>query len=244
MSDPSTTAPLSENVQGETVAPAQLAQPTDAIAIAKMLQNRELKPWKAGDLARANGLSSTDVAKALSILGDASRANQSAPIEPSSGDMQMADQEQMRAAYFSAKAAPPESFSFPYAAPGEPPPTMSPELKSFDTNARGWLSEAGFDQTLGNSFATVLDREERRIRNMTDVEWNAYEQQEWSKLERAYGEQLKDKLNQAALMVDVLEAQRPGLRQMIKASGAFCSALVVSMMIQQAERFHARRGAK
>ena len=62
------------------------------------------------------------------------------------------------------------------------------------------------------------------------------------KLERMYGDTLESKLQQAGEMIDALDRKQPGLMALLKSHGIGDSAHVASLLIQQAERFHARKG--
>jgi hypothetical protein len=67
-------------------------------------------------------------------------------------------------------------------------------------------------------------------------------QTEWAKLESVFGTALESKLTRAGLMVFELEKTRPGLRAFLKTAGVGDSAMVASILIQQSERYWARRG--
>jgi hypothetical protein len=118
----------------------------------------------------------------------------------------------------------------------------TPELKAFDQSARGWLAGAQFDRTLGNSLITAVERVTDRTATMNETQLEAYGQTEFQKLQQAYGPELEAKLNSAGLMVSELEKTRPGLKAFLKTAGVGDSALVASILIQQAERYWARRG--
>jgi len=53
---------------------------------------------------------------------------------------------------------------------------------------------------------------------------------------------LEEKLRLAGEMVEVLDAKTPGLKSFLRSHGIGDSAVVASLLIQQAERYHARRG--
>ena len=55
---------------------------------------------------------------------------------------------------------------------------------------------------------------------------------------------MDEKLRQAGRMVEALEKKTPGLKNLLKSKGLGDNALIASMLIQQAERWHARRGAQ
>jgi predicted phage tail protein len=75
---------------------------------------------------------------------------------------------------------------------------------------------------------------------MNDAQLKAYGHAEFAKLESAYGKDLDARLQSAAKLIDTLEATRPGLKQVLKTHGIGDNALVVSALIQQAERFEIR----
>jgi hypothetical protein len=50
-----------------------------------------------------------------------------------------------------------------------------------------------------------------------------------------------DRLQQVARMVHALGTKQPGLKNQLKSLGIGDSAVIVSMLIQQAERWHTRR---
>jgi hypothetical protein len=61
-------------------------------------------------------------------------------------------------------------------------------------------------------------------------------------LQKVYGEGLEEKLRAAGHMVEALDKKQPGLKNLLKSKGIGDSAIVVSLLIQQATIFHARRG--
>jgi hypothetical protein len=134
-------------------------------------------------------------------------------------------------------------FTIRYFKPGQPA-EETPQLKAFDESARAWLAGAQFDRTLGNSLITAVERVTERTATMNEAQLEQYGQTEYAKLEQVYGTTLEAKLNAAGLMVSELEKTRPGLRAFLKTAGVGDSALVASILIQQAERFWTRRGKR
>jgi hypothetical protein len=69
----------------------------------------------------------------------------------------------------------------------------------------------------------------------------SYDYAEFAKLERAYGNTLDERLRQAGRMVEGLEQKQPGLKNLLKSKGIGDNAMIASLLIQQAERYWARR---
>lgn len=114
--------------------------------------------------------------------------------------------------------------------------------REFDTAARAWLSGAEFDRSLGNSLVTNVGRVAEHTRNMDDAQLENYGADEFQKLRGVYGEKLEEKLTMAGQMVKEIETRHPGLQQLLKGRGIGDNAVIASMLIQQAERYFARRG--
>jgi hypothetical protein len=117
----------------------------------------------------------------------------------------------------------------------------SPELKAADESARTWLSSAGFDQQLGNSLVNTIEQVARQTKNMTDQQLEKFKDTEWERLRQVYGKELESRLSEAGRMVEEIERQRPGLKNMLQSKGLGDSSLVSSLLIQQAERYWIRR---
>lgn len=141
--------------------------------------------------------------------------------------------------------------AFPTAKPGDFtlrwfPPGQDQELtepmQQLDTNARTWLSGAGFSKETGDSLVRQIDRVVGETVKLTDADIEARGQREFAKLERVYGPNLEAKLKQAGELVSFLEQRTPGLRQLLQMRGIGDDSLVASLLIQQAERYFARRG--
>src|SRR5262245_19578918 len=118
---------------------------------------------------------------------------------------------------------------------------MTPQLKDFDTAARTWLSGAGFPRELDSTLAKTIDEVTRHTASMNEDQLAMYAHAEYKRLQGIYGESLSERLQQAAVLVDQLERQKPGLKNMLRSRGIGDSSLIVSMLIQQAERWHLRR---
>jgi hypothetical protein len=118
------------------------------------------------------------------------------------------------------------------------------ELKAFDTNARTWLSDAQFPRDVGTSLVNAIAKVAQQTQRMNPDELETYGYAELAKLEKAYGPALDEKLRQAGRMVEALEKKTPGLKNFLKSKGLGDNAFIVSMLIQQAERWHASRGLR
>lgn len=89
-----------------------------------------------------------------------------------------------------------------------------------------------------NAIGTVT----RATAGKTEAELEVYGYTEFAKLERSYGNALDSKLQQAGEMVDAIDAKPPGIKTLLRSHDIGDNAFVVSLLIQQAERFHARKG--
>lgn len=138
-------------------------------------------------------------------------------------------------------AAKPEEYQIRYADPGQVAPPMSAEMKAFDSSARTWLSQAEFPANLGNSLITTIAKTAQATKHMNATQLEEYGYAEYAKLERVYGSELEKKLQAAGRMVEALDAKQPGLKNLLKSKGLGDNAMVASLLIQQAERWHARR---
>jgi hypothetical protein len=213
--------------------PAALtAPPGTALQIASMLAAGTIDTTQAGKLARAGNLSTLHVAQALSTLR--------AAAEPQEPDVRSPEVKALDAAL---PAANPEAYRITYSGePGQDPPAMTPELKQFDASARTWLSTAGFPRDVGNSLVTTIAKVTQQTQRMTEGELETYAFAEFAKLERAHDPALEERLRAAGRLVEDLERKQPGLKQLLKSKGIGDSAMVASLLIQQAERYHARKG--
>lgn len=135
--------------------------------------------------------------------------------------------------------AKPEDYTIQY---GIGQVTLTEPQKQFDANARAWLSGSEFDRSLGNSLVTTIGRVGEQTRHMTPEQLENYGATEFEKLRGVYGPKLEEKLNRAGQMIREIEAKRPGLQALLKSRGIGDNAMVASMLIQQSERYFARRG--
>ena len=119
---------------------------------------------------------------------------------------------------------------------------LSEPQKEFDTTARNWLAGAEFPKALGDSLVTNVGRVAEHTRNMNDAQLENYGADEFQKLRGVYGEKLEEKLTMAGLMIKEIEGKHPGLQQLLKGRGIGDNAVVASLLIQQAQRYFARRG--
>lgn len=132
-------------------------------------------------------------------------------------------------------------FVIRYYTPGQEPPVMPKEMQQFDQSARTWLSGAEFPANLGNSLITNIEKVAQATKHMSPDELITYGEAEYAKLQQVYGDTLEDKLNAAGRMVHELDQKTPGLKNLLKSKGLGDNAMIASLLIQQAERWHARR---
>ena len=118
---------------------------------------------------------------------------------------------------------------------------MPKELQEFDQHARTWLSGAEFPRDLGNSLVTTIERVAQTTKAMMPDQLEQYGYAEFTKLERAYGPALEEKLHAAAVMIHELDQKKPGLKNLLKSKGIGDNALVVAQLIAQSERYLTRR---
>jgi len=107
---------------------------------------------------------------------------------------------------------------------------------------RTWLAGAEFPKPLGDSLVSQVDQVLRTTGAMNDAQLEEYGAREFQKLRGIYHEKLEEKLGRVKLMVDELEGKQPGLKRLLQTKGIGDSAMVASLLVQQAERWHARRG--
>jgi len=134
----------------------------------------------------------------------------------------------------------PEDYVIRWNRPGNPTP-LSPEMKVLDTSARGWLAGAEFPRELGNSLISTIEKVAQQTKAMSPEQHEQYGFDEFAKLEHAYGPVLDDKLRAAGRMVEDLDQKTPGLKNVLKSKGLGDNAMIASLLIQQSERYHARR---
>ena len=137
----------------------------------------------------------------------------------------------------------PEDYRINYGEPGQAPPEMTPELQQADSAIRLWLSEAGVHRELGTSLTNAIGAVTRDTAGMSEAQLENYVFTEDEKLERMYKGtlELESKLLQAGEMIDALDKKQPGLKALLQSHGIGDNALVVSLLIQIAERFHWRK---
>ena len=184
--------------------------------------------WIKEDLAKGT-LTPEQAAKAFDDLG--------ATPEQRAMDTRTDDEQQFDAAFPPAK---PEDYLIQYdhLDPHHPVP---PEVREFDTAARTWLSESGMPREIGNSLVHAVDRAAKETGHMDEAALERYGHQQYAILERTYGADLESKLQQAGAMVQELEKKQPGLNALLR-SAVGDDARVASLLIQQSERYWARRG--
>lgn len=134
-----------------------------------------------------------------------------------------------------------QDFRIAYADPGQVAPPMSKELAEFDSSARAWLVGAEFPRDLGKSLITAITKTVQATKAMTPDQLESYGLVEYEKLEKVYGEGLEEKLRAAGHMVEALDQQKPGLKNLLRSKGIGDSSMVANLLIQQSERWHARR---
>ena len=118
---------------------------------------------------------------------------------------------------------------------------MSADLKQFDSSARTWLSEAQFPREIGNSLVNSIDRVTRETAHLSEPELELYGRTEYAKLERLYGDTLAERLQRAGAMVQELEKKQPRLNALLRSQALGDNALIASLLIQQSERYFARK---
>ena len=216
-STPAPTAPPSTMLPGTSGPQAELSS-TEAATMTR---------WFKEDLAKGR-ITPEQAAKAFAELG--ATPDQLAPDERSD------DVKALDVQFPPAKTS---DYTIRYAAPGQVAPPMSAELKAFDQSARTWLSEAGLTREHGNSLISAIDRVAQKTKGMSASELESFGLVEYARLEQTFGSGLEDKLRSAGQMVEALDAKTPGLKNLLKRFGD--SAMVASLLIQQSERWHARR---
>jgi hypothetical protein len=98
-----------------------------------------------------------------------------------------------------------------------------------------------FPADLGNSLVTEIERTVQQTKNLTENELEDYGNREYEKLQKAHGDKLDERLQQAGRMIEALEKTKPGLKNLLRSKGIGDSTLVANMLIGQSERWHARR---
>ena len=138
-------------------------------------------------------------------------------------------------------AAKPEDYRIQYYTPGQEPAVIPKEVRDFDANARGWMADAEFPTGHGNALVSAVSKVLDRTQAMNADQLDQYGADEYVKLQRVYGEALEEKLSAAGHLIAALEKTRPGLKQFLKTRGVGDSATVAALLVQQAERYWARK---
>lgn len=86
-----------------------------------------------------------------------------------------------------------------------------------------------------------IERVAQQTKHMSANDLESYALVKYAKLEQAYGAELEAKLNAAGRMVVALDQKTPGLKNLLRSKGIGDNAMVASLLIQQSERWHARR---
>lgn len=115
----------------------------------------------------------------------------------------------------------------------------TPEQRQSSTITRTWLSEAGFSRDLGNTVFRIARETATKLQRMTDAEHAEWSKTQNDRLRRVYGDSLDAKLAQAGQMVHLIELKHPGLKQLLRQIGD--SSILASLLIQQSDRYFARR---
>lgn len=204
-----------------TAAPTQQAALTPA-------QAQQMSEWIKADVA-AGKLTPEKAAAAFQELGT--------PLDQRGPDQRTDEEKQFDQAFPTAK---PEEYLIRYGLPDGQP--LSPEMKQFDSTARGWLSDAGFARSNGNSLINAITKTVQQTQRMTEAELDTFSAAEYAKLERVYGAHLEEKLQAAAKMIDDLDRRRPGLRHLLRAKGIGDAAEVVNAILLHAPIYAARKG--
>jgi hypothetical protein len=106
------------------------------------------------------------------------------------------------------------------------------------------MSSAGMPKELGNSLVSAIAKTTQQTQHMSEGDLEAYGHKEFEKLQRVHGEKLEERLGAAAAMVHALDQKSPGLKNLLKSKGIGDNALIVNMLIQHAQIYHARNKAQ
>jgi hypothetical protein len=115
-------------------------------------ESAAMAQWAKEDLAKGK-ITSEQAEKIFTELNT--------PLEQRLPDTRSAEERQLDGAF---PAARPEEFTIRYHDPGQAPPTMTPELKQFDTTARTWMRGAGMPRELGNSLVNTISKVAQQTR--------------------------------------------------------------------------------
>ncbi len=185
--------------------------------------------WLKDDLAKGK-LTPEQYRQAVTELG-------AGELDPKP-DTRTPEQKQLDAQFPAAK---PSDYALRLTPPGTDDAVLTPEMKQFDAMARTWLAGAEFPKPLGDSLIRQAEQTLLTTGKMNEAQLEAYGQAEFTKLEAVYGNTLGDKLRRAGHMVAELETKQPGLKRLLQTKGIGDSAMVASLLIQQAERYFTRR---
>lgn len=117
----------------------------------------------------------------------------------------------------------------------------TPELQAFDKAARTWLSEGRFTKEIGKYLGEEIDRIATAHHARSDIEKKEWMRHEEQTLRSLYGRDYDRKLELAERLVNELEAKRPGLKELLKVTGASHSAMIVAQLMEQAQRLYDRQ---
>jgi hypothetical protein len=226
MTDPITpTAPNPPAPATTTPAVTPVVEPTGQSGVSAS-EAATLAKWTREDLA-AGKISGDQAEKIFSELNTPLAERRL--DDPRSEEVKLLDQ------HFA--PATPEAYHIPYGTDA----AMTPEMQQFDTSARAWLTGAEFPRELGNALIVNIERVAQQTKHMNENELESYGRVEYEKLQRAYGDTLEEKLNTAGRMVVALDQKTPGLKNLLKSKGLGDNAMIASLLIQQSERYWARR---
>jgi hypothetical protein len=221
---PETSAPIAPGVT-----PTLTAPPGTALEIAQLLATGKIDTTQAGKLSKAGNISTLDVAHALTTLR--------AAAEPQMDARTAAEKEADRDF---GPAAKPEQFQIRYYTLGQEPPVIPKEVQAFDSNARGWMSDAGLPRELGNSLASTLSKAIQHTATLTPEQHESHKDSENAKMEKLFGPDWHEtKLKPVRAMLDALDQKRPGLKALVREHGD--NAMFLAQLIQAATIYHARK---
>lgn len=115
------------------------------------------------------------------------------------------------------------------------------DLARLDGLARGWLHEARLPVEIGHHLVSEAVRGADRYAAMSEDGRNVYAAQERAKLDRILGPDAAARIDKAKRLVQDLEARKPGLLAVLRATGAGNNANVIAQLVLHAERLEARR---
>lgn len=219
------TPPAAQALMVTTVTP--FVKPTTQADLTSA-EASKMAEWAKEDLAKG---------KITQARADAIFTDLNTPLDQRGPDTR-SDEEKMLDKHF--PAAKPEDYIIRYGLPGQEP-EMTKELKEFDTSARMWMSGAGLPRDVGNSLVAAIEKTAQATKTMSASELEHYGYVEFSKLEKAHGAALDERLQAAAHMIHDLELKTPGLKTLLKSHGVGDNALIANMLIAHAQIYHARK---